>query len=160
MLKKLRTGRQTGFLRRMLFSVVMARWQEYEKNGGSDRGSSVYFFLSRPCQQSKDPCVCWPLPCILLPWSVVLVPHLAHLHVCSQWVPGVKHPARNGWGGNHFSKSFYLMRLAKVDCAPMQFSGILFAPPRNHWKINSLSHSESAMLCYKFCVSITCRLYS
>jgi len=53
------------------------------------------------------------------------------------------------------------MRLAKLDCAWMQFSGILSVLPRNHFgKMNPLFRSEGAGLYCNFCVHIAYRLHS
>lgn len=126
-------GWQTGFLRRMLFSVVTA--QGYEERVDSKRTWFIFYFHRDLARGARilafiDPyCVSFSL----CSYFILLI------HVCSQWsrevniLPGMK-------GLPSSPKSFCLIRLAKLDCAWVQFSEILSGSFCNRfWKINSVS---------------------
>lgn len=120
-------GRQTGFLRRMLFSVVTARWQGYEVH--RTEGSQFIFYFYRDLASGAR------IPAFVDPYrtsfsSDLLCSYLILLiHICSQWSREVNILSRTDGTTSSSSKSFYLMKLAKLYCETLLRLGAIFWNP-------------------------------
>lgn len=125
---------RTGFLRRMLSSVVMARWQGYEERVGSERTWFIFYFHRDLARGARIPAFVDPY-CVSFPLCSYFI---LLIHLCSQWSPRDKYPARNE-GTHVFAKVVLLDKTCKTWLYS-QFSGILFASFCNRFKkINFVS---------------------
>lgn len=130
----MRTGWGTGFLRRMLFSIVTALARvRRAKRRLKELGIFFTFMATLPAERARIPAfidLCrasfYPDPlCIEV---FYLVHYLAHPRLQPGMVPGGKHSARNGW------VHFFFVVVILFERAWMQFFRILPIASSNHFR--------------------------